>query len=472
MLGQLIRKEILDQILSFRFMVLSAAGALFIWLSLYSGYAYYQVCLRDYRLGQSATEDRLRQIAVADNWLEISAIGYLIHKPPTPTCIFVRGMEQTLGRSLPVMGFGGRLKLSPAATEPILGAFPPLDLGLIVQIVLSLFVLLFTYDAICGEKEGGTLRLIASFPVSRHQLLLAKVIGALIPALVAFGLPLLLGFAVVLLMPDVQFTGPALGRLGITLALFGLYLAIFTCVGLFSSSVTHRASTSFVVLLAFWVGSVAVLPRLAIIVADAFQPAPSVHEFQAQMNALGREGLERHRELRRKWMAEHPGWFETPEGREAYRLFFSQTRGKAREPLRPQYARLEEDFQNRFNARLSLAIALARVSPSFALKNATVRLAGTGIGRQRRFESATNQHGGRYGLWYRETKDLDNLRRVHPAKYGERKWDVSDMPRFAYRETWDEGDLEMALIDIGILAVWGLVFFLGAYVAVLRYDLR
>ena len=55
MLGHLIRKEILDCILGLRFLVLSALGALIIWLSLFSGYAYYRDRIGDYRLAQAAT---------------------------------------------------------------------------------------------------------------------------------------------------------------------------------------------------------------------------------------------------------------------------------------------------------------------------------------------------------------------------------------------------------------------------------
>ncbi len=66
----------------------------------------------------------------------------------------------------------------------------------------------------------------------------------------------------------------------------GIYLTAFTCAGLFASSVTRRASTSFVVLLAFWVGTVVFLPRLSMILADGIRPAPSVHEYQAEKGRL------------------------------------------------------------------------------------------------------------------------------------------------------------------------------------------
>ncbi len=480
MLGHLIRKEMLDHILSLRFLILSAIGALVIWLSLFSGYTYYQGRVRDYRMAQVAAEDRIRQmvdagkLGVTPAWKEIGEITYMIHKPPTPMSIFVRGLAPSLGRSVPVSEAANnrRVKLSPVATVPILGVFPPLDLGLVVQVVLSLFVLLFTYDAVCGEKEAGTLRLVGSFSASRDRLLLAKFAGALVPTLAAFGLPLVLGGGVVLLMPGVQFTDPELMRLGLILVAFGLYLAVFTCVGLFASCLVHRAATSFVLLLTFWVVTTAVAPRLSLIVADGFRPAPSVHEFQAERSRITREKHEKDRALRRQWREAHPNFRETPDGREARHLNYREVVNKVEKMFGPQFDRLDEAFRNRYTARSELAVTLARFSPAFALKNATVRLAGTGLDRHRRFESAGDQHTDRDRAWLWKTFFLDVLRRTKPEKYGEHRWDLSDMPRFMYREVWPGEDVRSALVDVGILALWGLVFFVGAYVGMLRYDVR
>ena len=64
------------------------------------------------------------------------------------------------------------------------------------------------------------------------------------------------------------------------------------------------------------------------------------------------------------------------------------------------------------------------------------------------------------------------LRQANPAKYGPYKCDVSDLPPFRHVEAGAGEDLRTSLVDVGMLAVWGLVFFAGAYVAMLRYDFR
>ncbi|OGG56123.1 MAG: hypothetical protein A3F84_28715 [Candidatus Handelsmanbacteria bacterium RIFCSPLOWO2_12_FULL_64_10] len=483
MLGHLIRKEILDHLLSLRFLILSGIGALIIWLSLYDGYIYYQDRLEDYRLAQAATEQRIRQITASDGlvrepWYELNCFGFHEHKPPTPMSIFVRGLDPTLGHSISNTNTRAqRLRRSPAEMEWFLGIFPPLDLGLVVQVVLSLFVLLLTYDAVCGEKEAGTLRLTASFSMPRHRLLIGKCLGVLIPTLAAFGLPFMIGIVVVLMTPEAQITGTEWTRLWVVLIAFGLYLVTFTCAGLLSSCLTHRSATSFVLLLTFWVGAVVVLPRLSLIAADGFRPAPSIHEYQARKNAVYKQYLVKWREVRKQWQQEHsqPGreWWRTPEGREANQFYYIKTRDEMlRRQGQSELAHIDEDFRNRYNARLSLSVTLARLSPAFVLKNAVVRLTGTGIDRHQRFEGAFEVNNRERGVWEDKASDLSNLRWVYPEKYGKPRWDISDMPRFAYREVWPQEDLQAALIDVGVLVLWGVVFFAGAYLKMLRYDVR
>ena len=394
MLGHVIRKEILDYIASLRFIILSALGALIIWLSLYDGYIYYQDRLEDYQLAQAGTEQRIRQIAASDGlvwepWYELNNFGFLEHKPPTPMSVFVRGLDSTLGRSIPnVNNRPARLRRSPAEMAWFLGIFPPLDLGLVVQVVLSLFVLLLTYDAVCGEKEAGTLRLMASFSMPGHRLLIGKCLGTLIPILAAFGLPLMLGIAGVMVTPEVHLTGTDWARLGVILVALAAYLLTFTCAGLLSSCLTHRSSTSFVMLLTFWVAAAVVLPRLSLIAADSVRPAPSLHEHQARKNAVYKQYVVEWRQVRRQWQQERsePGkeYWRTTEGREANWFYYMKTRDDMlRKQARLELAHFDKDFRNRYNARLSLAVTLARLSPSFLLKKAIVRLAGTGTDRRR-----------------------------------------------------------------------------------------
>ncbi len=242
-----------------------------------------------------------------------------------------------------------------------------------------------------------------------------------------------------------------------------------------ASSLTHRSATSFVLLLVFWVATVGVLPRLSLIAADGFRPAPSIHEIQTERTAIINAFGKKQYELWEEWEKKHfiPGVNrQPPEIMEGSRIYLSQLRKELGRQSQEQFARINEAFRNRYKARLDLAVLLARFSPAFALNNATVQLAGTGIDRQRRFLVAFEVFNKQYGEWAVAAKNRDALRRVNPAKYGAYKWDLLGMPRFSYQETWPEEEAQVALVDIGVLALWGLAFFAGAYVTMLRYDLR
>jgi ABC-type transport system involved in multi-copper enzyme maturation permease subunit len=479
MLGRLIHKEILDQILSLRFVILAAIGAFTIWLSLYDGYANYQARLKDYHTARTMTEERLRQYQNVDGFTyrplwEFSGVGFEEHKPPTPLSIFARGLEMTLGRSIPT-GYTKqqRLRQSPVEAEPTLGVFPPLDLGLVVQLVLSLFVLLLSYDAICGEKEGGTLRLISSFSLPRSQLLIGKSLGVLLPVLAVFGLPLLLGISSMLLVGGIQLSGDEWIRLGLVLLLFGVYLGVMVLAGVAASSISYKSATSFILLLTFWVVTVVVMPRISLIVADGILPAPSTHEFQAKQKAMQRQTMLKRRAKLREWEGGWKNWWESPEGREAHTLKYTEIRDEAQGEGRIERDRLESAFRNQYQNRLNLAVVIARISPAFAFKNAAIRLTGTGVARHERFNRGfIAYHRGTFLDWAREREDRNGLSRSNPDKYGKPDWNINGLPRFLYREEWADEDVQTFLVDACVLTLWGLLFFATAFMAVSRYDLR
>ena len=278
-----------------------------------------------------------------------------------------------------------------------------------------------------------------------------------------------------LLVGGVEITGEEWTRLALVLLFFGLYLAVMTLAGVSASSLTYRSATSFALLLTFWVVTVVVFPRISLIVADVIRPAPSTHEFQAKQKGMQREALLKRRARLREWeQANGPNdWWKTAAGRVVHELAYQQIRDEAQADGRIVRDRLEAEFEKQSQNRLSLAVILARISPAFALKNATIRLTGTGIARQQRFfQEFIRYRRGQYFEWAREREDKDSLRRSDPDTYGEFTWHIDGLPRFTYTERWPDADLQYAMLDRCVLALWGLVFFSGAYAAVLRYDLR
>lgn len=488
MVLHLLRKEILDRILGLRFLILAVLGSFLILLSLYDGVSYYRARVADDRAARSATTERIRNIKEAGekldasgwNWGESFDIGYLFSRPPQPLSIFVRGLSPFLGRSTQATAAGSadrRLTRSPAAEDYALLLSYPLDLQTAVQLIISLFIFLLTYDAVSGEKEAGTLRLLTSYPIRGIAFLVAKAFGALLPILAAFGLPALLGTAIVIALPDVEVTPPQVWRLALIGLTFVLYLSVCAFAGLLASALTRKPTTSLVLLLSFWVVSVAVTPRLGLVLADAVQAPPSVSEHEAEKRFAFMERYGNVLDGRQKYREEYQQrtgrevW-DTPEGRETYYLYIRDVGREMFPAAIEERERIQEGFESRYDSWLDVGTTLASATPSFSLSSATIRLAGTGIDSHRRYRDLTNRYIDSYWAWCSTTFATHSLKAMNPLKYGEPKWDASDMPDFIYEETFPSEDVQAALINIGLLVAWASLFLSGASICMLGYDPR
>ena len=77
--------------------------------------------------------------------------------------------------------------------------FEVLDWSVIVRYVVSFLCIVLAYNAISGEREGGTLRLALANPVSRAQLLAGKFLAHFATLLVSLALGSLVSLAILVL---------------------------------------------------------------------------------------------------------------------------------------------------------------------------------------------------------------------------------------------------------------------------------
>ena len=142
-----------------------------------------------------------------------------------------------------------------------LNLFSKIDLVLIFQVVLSLMALLFAYDAIAGDWENGTLRLVISHPVRRGTILLAKYIGAMVCLLLPVLMSLLMVLILLSTVGSIQLDGADFLRIGGIILTTSIYLSVFYLIGLLISTATRRTATSLMLCMFLWVALVLVYPN-------------------------------------------------------------------------------------------------------------------------------------------------------------------------------------------------------------------
>ncbi len=466
MLKVIIEKEMRDLVGSTKFVITFAVAALLIIGAFYVGATRHKLNVEQ---NEASKAENLRQMEGLTDWLRIESNRIFL--PPQPLAALVSGVSNDIGRTVGVVGRGEQAAEGSRYNEdPIYAAFRFLDLEFIFQIVLSLFAILLGFDAVSGEKERGTLRLSLANAVPRATYIIGKITGAYIALSVSITLAVAIGS---LLLPamGVDLSGPDWGRLGLVVLTGLLYFGAFLTMSVFVSALTHRTSSSFLVLLVVWVMSVMVIPRATVLLAGRAVDVPSADEVSAQ-KASFRSQL--WKESRAQMMGFKPTGEVMDAGHEFAQYMDSLT--DIRENKMAEFSgRLNEERHNRQVEQQKVALALARISPSAALSLAASTLAGTSLQLTDHFKNEASAYQEEYAAFIEEQTGIVPGAGMVMIRIGEEEpepIDPAELPEFHYEPVALAETINAAAVDMGLLAFFNLLFFAGAFTAFMRYDVR
>jgi ABC-type transport system involved in multi-copper enzyme maturation permease subunit len=412
MVWSIAKKEILENIVSYRFFILTALLTLLMAVAVIVGYG-------DFLL-------RLENCAVlrpAPNSLNIII-------EPTPMSIFAKGLEANLTRLYEVT-----IHQNQQSVNRIFALFAVPDMLFIIKVVLALIAVLFSFDAITHEKEQGTLKLTLSNGIRRPSLILGKLSGRFILVFVPFAALFLLALLTISLLPSIAVTGSFLLKTLIILVVASVYTLLFTGAGMFVSSIVHRSSTSMVASLFIWLLFVFIIPNFGTVLAKSLTPVPTsdrvemegrLSTIQAIFNRIQREK-------------------EKPAGREG-RWMIQQ--------LKESTTRLVELYRPKMNALIRTTKSLVRISPSGALNFLLTDIANTGLYEEVRAKDAIAQYVER------------NFNRINQLEPG--PVDVFRYTRALPGEVFSE----TGYVDVAVILFFTALFITAAYVRFLVYDPR
>ena len=379
MLMTLIQKEIMHHVLSVRFVALLLMCLLLVPLTLSINYRRYSQNLVDYQesIKREQTEAKDNPPNASDPNTEVSKFFL----KPTPLSVFANGLEDALPTYLGMTRNGvrqGSAGVSQASVAYVLGN---LDFLFIVGTVFSLLALLFTFDAVAGEREAGTLRINLSNPLPRDVFLWSKLIGGYI----VFVVPFLVSFILGLLL--ITWQGFPLGELKIALPVLGLtlisllYIAVFFTIGVFISTYLDNAKTALIVAFTFWVFAVLIAPRGAFVVAKLVSPTRTQQAVYMEKTAL-RNNLTKDRD-EKIWKK----MTETFAGSEGVQIRTDDERiDKLKKPINEEFrlafqnqvGKIDRDYQREKERQEHVGETLSRIAPISSLTYVTINLTQTG----------------------------------------------------------------------------------------------
>jgi len=405
MLKSIIRKEILNNLLSYKFSIITILSTILILVSIFVMYRDYCLALDNHDILRAESGDSVEII------------------PPTPLGIFAKGLDENLCRPWELRGVGVEISSEKQKSlNDLFKLFTAPDLLYVIKVILSLCAMLFAFDIICGEKEIGTLRQSLSCSLKRPVLIIGKWIGGFTSFILPFFMAVLLGTIFVTLSPMVDMNVQDWAKLGLFLLSGVIYLAAFFSLGLLISGLTHRSSTSLVISLFVWTILVFLIPNLGNILARQFVQIPTAQQLELKRGQI----MNRARFEYERIPKTQPDF----EKREKALRLRTMAEGD----------KLNEDYRNRFNRLVKVSQNITRFSPAAAFTFLATDIMGTGMAEERRLKRAVLQYDG----------------------------PVFSYQRSSVKEVLGPGGLSNFLI----LILFNILFFTGAYVTFLRYDVR
>lgn len=463
MLLACIRKELLANILSLRY---GLVFALFLLLSLAATVVrtgMYNTQLTHYRDGNT---ERYRTLQMPERFNESRGLGITVANKPNPLAIFAAGLEDEMTRSYRISSWSDPRTGGRTFCAPSMRYFARLDMVLIVGIVCSLLAMLLVFDAISGERENGTLKVLLSGPVPRDTVILGKFIAGLVTLLA----PLLLAWALSLFytlsVAHVSFTPEQYLRLWCVIAASVLYICFFFSLGIAVSSWANRSATVLAVCLFCWVVFTLAVPNLVPMVVRNVSPIPARSKIAVERDAIYRTVED---ELMPKWQKElmATGTYKDEEE------LWDAMRPLYLEETEKRLAKIDRFYNAQIGNQLTLNLIISRISPAASFVFVSTHCAGSGIQDFLRLLNEVDQYQRSFLDAQAEAESKRDRDAVGMAKRTGRVVDAYDgtkWPAFTPRTIALPDVLKECWVDIGLLFGGTVILFLVAFVGFVRKE--
>ena len=470
MLITLIQKEMMHHILSVRFVALLLMCLLLIPLTLSINYRNYQQDLVDYQEAvklANIEEKTVNPKMPLEPEIEVSKLFL----KPTPLSVFANGLGEALPSYLGMTRNGiihGAPTLVSDSLSYLLGH---LDYLFLVGTVFSLLALLFTFDAVAGEREAGTLRITLANSLPRDLFLWSKLIGGYL----VFIVPFLVSFLLGLLLLVSQ--GFPLGETDISLRVLSLtfvsllYIGVFFAIGTVISTYLDNSKTALIIAFTVWVLAVLIAPRVGFLTAKLIAPTRAVQSVYMEKTAIRNNlNAEKEQVLGKKITETLGTSFNFNEAFPKIAELREPIDAEYRQKFQEQVDKIEREYQREKKRQESVGETLSRITPTSSLIYLAMNLAETGkIKRDTYFQTGTRYYAQLEEAYFSEIRDDDfaTMARFVSGKAEPKKIaPPPDMTETALSET-----LRYSVVDLLLLCFLAVALTTVAFLKFFRSDI-
>ncbi len=489
MLTEIIFKEILNNIKSPKFSITFVLSFILIELSIFSGIQRYETSQKEYARIQEFNRSMLES---KGSWGEVLLTGLRVMRKPEPLSIFNVGLDGVIGKSATISRYGNtKIVDSYWSLHPVFALFGDIDITMIVLTIFSFFALLFSYDAISGEKERGTLKLILSNPVSRDKLILGKIIGGYITLVGVLIIPVAFGCLYLFIFPGISLSKYEILKLFILILSFFLYLLVFFAIGVAVSTFSKNSAISFLYFMVIWISFVIIIPRLSVKIATIIHRPPVIEKLYTEQELLLKEFKNNLQNAIQKRFDEYIASRKSLRDRNWAQKIMNEEREKSEKELSKKFDNLIENYYNKEMELIKTSSILAKFSPTSTLSLMANEITGTGINIKENFIKSLNDYKnkvlnfirneikknprlGSSGLSTSISISENNgvIDASAKARFPSFELNLNNMPEFVFFKKSNNIIFKNSIVNFAILILYFILFFTVAFVKFLKYDVR
>ena len=493
MIWKIVRKEFISHVTSKSFAVCITLTIIIVSANTHIVVGEFKSKFKNFQLGSQRQRQEL-------TWFKTySGVRGWADRPPSILSVYSRGVEDNVPNFLQIAPWivPGDVSSGLGGTDTFLAEFSGLDITFIVTILMSLLAILLSYDAISGERESQTLKIVLSTNVSKSSFIIGKYLGALLPLASSIAIAIVIPL-VFFELSNITLSFDDLAAVGLTGLTYVIYLSAYLLLGIWISTSQTRSSTSLIILLIVWVLCTAVIPNASqfmtknlIKVRSPVIVSTEVKAIKDDYNRISRNegaklGLDKEftpRGNSAMWNGYFGwdtivDWTWVPERKISSVI---QLMGIV-QPLRVSYAnridKILTEHQRRVRYQSDLSLYFGRLSPNICLENASNTFIATGFDAYEEFLKSSRRYRETLISFLQSNNAFNSavffLRKPNeaPKEFGGRipGWwanfrplDPSSIPQYTYMKPSLVSRLQSSTTDVGILILENCLFFLFAY---------
>lgn len=465
MFKTILKKELIDQLISPKFLIVFLLCLILIPPSLVMNYKNYQNNLFEYEYLKRDYNERKK----------IMNLPLTAHREPSILGTFGIGLERVLPKVIIFEKFHTKTQTTQAEHELLSNITGKIDFILIVSFLLGLFAILYASALIVSEKETGTLKLVLSNKTKRSAFLFGKYMAGYIVLVIPLFISFLIGILLLFFSGFPLFSAENFSYILVLLVLSLIYLSTFFALGLFVSTRTQKTSVAFMLSFLIWILLTLVVPKISEPLANIIHPIQS-DEVRMMKRRQVRNQIELEKGAKLAPLAQKYIWGR--EGARDFKKYREERTPIAREfeeKIERTLREMDAQSQKEKNFNVNLSLLIARLSPSLIYSHSSLNFCKTGLAdRENFFRNLTTYHNQLSNVYFKNTYDD-----IIVSEDGKSKSHISgssasrtEIPGFSYEFLSFSDTLKSSLPDILLLILYNLILFSAAYFSFIRYDVR